>query len=121
MPHDSGERRFNFSITPQILWKEVVVWKRLSHENVLPFYGVDTINFQLALVYDWADSGNINQYLNSHPKTSRTRLVLLSSSHPPRLFTYPKLYSKVHEVAQGLRYLHSFGIVHGDLKGVSPH
>jgi hypothetical protein len=55
------------------------VWKRLSHEHVLPFYGVDTTNFQLALVYGWADSGNIVQYLDSHPKVSRTRLV----SSPP--------------------------------------
>ena len=27
----------------------MAVWKRLSHENVLPFYGVDVKNFQLAL------------------------------------------------------------------------
>jgi len=55
----------------------VVIWKRLSHDYVLPFYGVDRANFQLALVYDWADSGNIIQYLNSNPNVSRTRLVLL--------------------------------------------
>ena len=55
------------------------MWRRLSHENVLQFYGVDKTNFQLALVYDWADSGNIIQYLNSNPQVSRTRLVSSSS------------------------------------------
>jgi len=79
------------------LWEGVVIWKRLSHKHVLPFYGVDMVNFQLALVYDWADSGNIIQYLESNPNVSRTRLL--------------------HEVATGLRYLHTSGVIHGDLKG----
>jgi len=83
----------------KILWKEVVVWKRLSHEHVLRFHGVDRTNFQLALVYDWADSGNIIQYLDSNPRDSRTRLL--------------------REVAEGLHYLHSYGVVHGDLKGTN--
>ena len=61
--------------TPQILWKEVVVWKRLCHEHVLQFHGVDKTKFQLSLVYDWQDSGNIVQYLDSNPKVSRTSLV----------------------------------------------
>ncbi|KAF9644342.1 kinase-like protein, partial [Thelephora ganbajun] len=85
----------------KILWKEVVLWKRLSHEHVLPFYGVDKANFQLALVYDLVDSGNIIQYLDSNPQVSRTRLF--------------------YEMAEGLRRLHSYGVVHGDLKGVSTH
>lgn len=66
---------FVASRVPQILWKEVVVWKRLSHEHVLRFHGVDRRNFQLALVYDWAESGNIIQYLDSNPEDSRIRLV----------------------------------------------
>jgi len=65
---------FVFRRPSQILWK-VVVWKRLSHDHVLTFYGVDTKNVQLALVYDWADSGNIMQYLASNPDISRAPLV----------------------------------------------
>ena len=60
----------------------MVTWKNLSHERVLPFHGIDTTNFQLALVYEWADSGNIIQYLESHPQVSRTHLVLSPSSNP---------------------------------------
>ena len=31
--------------------------------------------FQLALVYDWGQNGNINQYIVSHPDASRPPLV----------------------------------------------
>ena len=61
-----------------ILWKLVPIWKRLIHENVLPFHGVDTSIFELALVYDWSDNGNIIQYLESYPDVSRPKLVTVS-------------------------------------------
>ena len=59
----------------KILWKLVPIWKRLIHENVLPFHGVDMSIFELALVYDWCDNGNIIQYLESHSDVSRPKLV----------------------------------------------
>ncbi|KAF9651819.1 hypothetical protein BDM02DRAFT_3109883 [Thelephora ganbajun] len=59
----------------KILWKLVPTWKQLAHENVLPFHGVDTSIFQLALVYEWGHNGNIMQYLESHPDASRPELV----------------------------------------------
>ncbi|KAF9642002.1 kinase-like protein, partial [Thelephora ganbajun] len=83
----------------KILWKLVPIWKRLAHENVLPFHGVDTSVFQLSLVYEWGHNGNIMQYLESHPDVSRPNLLL--------------------QVAKGLQYLHSFEIVHGNLKGAN--
>ena len=100
----------------------MVVWKRLIHDHVLPFHGIDKTNFQLALVYDWADSGNIIQYLGSNPNASRTRLVIVAIIRLHyRLITDPRLYSKLLEVTEGLHYLHSCGVVHGNLKGVSAH
>ena len=68
----------------KILWKIVPTWKRLIHENILPFHGVDTSIFQLALVYDWSDNGNIVQYLESYPDVSRPKLVTVLSA--PRVF-----------------------------------
>jgi len=59
----------------QILWKRVPMWKKLSHENILSFRGVNMTLFQLALVYDWGQSGNISQYIVSHPGASRPALV----------------------------------------------
>ncbi|KAF9642266.1 kinase-like protein [Thelephora ganbajun] len=83
----------------EILWNLVPTWKQLAHENVLPFHGVDTSIFQLALVYEWGHNGTIMQYLESHPDASRPELLL--------------------QVAKGLQYLHSRGIVHGNLKGAN--
>lgn len=48
---------------------------KLSHPNVLPFLGVDLNRSNLALVYDWADNGNISQHIASHPHVSRPFLV----------------------------------------------
>jgi len=69
----------------KILWKLVPIWKRLHHENVLPFQGVDTSILQLALVYDWGQNGNIAQYLKSNPDASRSKLVTV----PPPFRTQP--------------------------------
>ena len=51
------------------------MWRKLSHENILSFHGINATLFQLALVYDWGKNGNINQYIESHPGTSRPSLV----------------------------------------------
>jgi len=46
----------------QILWGDIVLWKRLSHEDVIPFDGVDTTRpARLALVYPWAENPDIQQ------------------------------------------------------------
>ena len=104
----------------RILWKLVPIWKRLNHENILPFHGVDTSMFQLALVYDWGHNGNITQYLESNPDASRPELV---STHPHLVLrnAFPDPRLKLLQVAKGLKYLHSLGIAHGDLKAVSKH
>ena len=102
----------------EILSELVPTWKRLIHENVLPFHGVDMSIFQLALVYDWGHNGNVIQYLKSHPNASRAKLVTVplcfardpSSYYPPSYYRLPK---------DSNIYLHSLDIVHGVLKGVS--
>ena len=109
----------DFHEAKKTLWKLVPVWKRLAHENVLPFHGVDTSIFQLALVYDWSHNGNIIQYLESNPDTSRPELVSIYL-HSVRS-AFPDICLKLLQVAKGLQYLHSLDIVHGDLKGVSDH
>ena len=47
----------NLPEAKRILWKLIPVWKRLVHENVLSFHGVDTSIFQLALSTTGATKG----------------------------------------------------------------
>ncbi|KAL0956192.1 hypothetical protein HGRIS_002350 [Hohenbuehelia grisea] len=79
--------------------REAIVWQRLSHPNILPFLGANTTLFPLCMVCEWMTNGNIVNYLRFNPEANRLELLV--------------------DVANGLRYLHSIGLLHGDLKGVT--
>jgi len=83
----------------KIFCKEVVVWKRLSHPNILPLIGVSNTLFPFCMVSPWMENGNVMEYLRSNPGTDRVQLLT--------------------DIGNGLKYLHSFAIVHGDLKGAN--
>lgn len=69
-----------FREVKKILWKALPIWKRIEHESVVPIYGVETSIFKLALVYEWSQNGNIMEYLESKPSTSRSKLVIILCS-----------------------------------------
>lgn len=60
----------------KILCEVGPIWKRLHHENVLPFYGAETKIFDLALVYEWSNNGNIMDYLKSNTDAPKSKLVI---------------------------------------------
>ncbi|KAF8636795.1 hypothetical protein AX17_003257 [Amanita inopinata Kibby_2008] len=80
------------------LRKEAVVWKRLRHRNIARFYGV---SFQFegrpAIVTQWYRRGTASQYLEQRSLYER--------------------FAMITEIADGLEYLHSVRVVHGDVKG----
>jgi hypothetical protein len=53
--------------------QEVVVWRRLSHQNIVPLLGVTVAPFQS--VSDWASGGELPDYIGSHPHVDRLGLV----------------------------------------------
>jgi serine/threonine protein kinase len=63
----------------QKFYKEVLVWKRLSHPNVLPFLGVSTSLFPFCMVSHWMAHGNIVKYVKANPGANRLVLVIILS------------------------------------------
>lgn len=88
------------------------MWKHLKHPNIVPLLGVTTDPFQL--ISEWVPSGDLPSYIGKD--TGADRLGLVGAPAVVLLCAYS--YHKLSDVAEGLCYLHSRNMVHGDLKGV---
>ncbi|KAL5523312.1 hypothetical protein ACEPAF_1579 [Sanghuangporus sanghuang] len=78
--------------------KEIYVWSKLQHVNILPLmgYAFDGPTGFPVLVSQWMPLGSAWSYLKDKPEFNPTRLV--------------------RGIARGLQYLHQQEIVHSDLK-----
>ncbi|KAJ7157387.1 kinase-like domain-containing protein [Mycena filopes] len=93
-PRDAEQRRIRLQFC-----REALVWQRLRHPHILPLLGIDRDTFpsSLCMVSPWMQNGTVLKYLNDHGRANVDKLLW--------------------EVAQGLHYLHSQNLVHGDLRG----
>ncbi|KAF7341251.1 Argonaute-like protein [Mycena venus] len=103
------------------LAREVLIWKELSHPNVLPLLGIDLIARKpsCCLVSPWMKNGNVMAFLETHPNFSKSSLV---NYHPFLLGKWClEIILQVRDIASGLKYLHDLDppVVHGDIKGAS--
>ncbi|KAJ6486731.1 kinase-like domain-containing protein, partial [Mycena sanguinolenta] len=82
-------------------YKEALVWQGLRHRFILPLLGIDRSTFapSFCMVSPWMKNGTVLKYLRDHGREQVNRLLV--------------------EIAQGLDYLHSMNIVHGDLRGTN--
>ena len=71
------------------LFHEIVIWRRLSHPNVLPVLGVSPKLFPLCIVSEWMIDGNIMDFVSKHPEVNRLRLVREISVFLSRILKYP--------------------------------
>jgi hypothetical protein len=53
---------------------EVVMWKWVNHENIVPFVGVSS-TFELCIVSEWMDNGTIVDFLTANPMEHRHTYV----------------------------------------------
>ncbi|KAG9041096.1 hypothetical protein FS837_012741 [Tulasnella sp. UAMH 9824] len=85
----------------QKLIQEVTIWGNLRHPCIAPLMGF-TLQPSISLISPWYKNGSVQHYIRS---------LRLRNQDCDRL----KL---LHEVAQGLTYLHEFTppVVHGDIK-----
>ena len=70
------------------------------------------------IVSDWMRNGNVIEYTRSNPGVNRLQLVSLLADLIVNSVLTILNGPQLSEVASGVTYLHEFGIVHGDLKGV---
>ncbi|KAJ6589560.1 kinase-like domain-containing protein, partial [Mycena capillaripes] len=84
--------------------KEVLTWVHLKHVYVLPFLGLDKKTFEgypPCIITPFMRNGTMNDFVKNRNRTLPNKRV----DH------------LLFETAQGLAYLHSQNIVHGDLRG----
>jgi len=84
---------------------------------VVPTLGVGLDIAEFCMVFPWMPDGNLLQYLNKYPGASRVSIVSVHDVHDNE-YTEFNTY-KMLGVVDGILYLHSNDVVHGDLKGVS--
>ncbi|KAF8596178.1 kinase-like protein, partial [Ceratobasidium sp. AG-I] len=76
--------------------RELYMWSKAKHNNIQELLGVILFQGRLGMVSLWMANGNLQSYLRRNPGVDRYPLCV--------------------DVAAGVSYLHSIGMVHGDLK-----
>ena len=81
--------------------KTLKPWSRLKHDNIVPLYGICGPNIRVypGIVVPHYENGNVIQFLRKNSNFAVTTLLV--------------------DIMSGLSYVHSLGIAHGELKGVS--
>ncbi|KAF8594851.1 WD40 repeat-like protein [Ceratobasidium sp. AG-I] len=79
--------------------RETYVWSKARHENVQELTGVIMFQGHLGMVSPWMENGNLQKYLEANPEVERYPLCV--------------------QLAEGVAYLHSIDMVHGDLKALN--
>ena len=75
----------------KLLSHEIVIWRRLSHPDVLPMLEVSPRLFPLFIVSEGMIEANILDFTSNHPEVNRLRLVrsLFVSFSIPKFSTTP--------------------------------
>ena len=55
--------------------REGVAWRHLRHPNILPLLGVTVSEHRFALVSEWMENGNINEFTRREWWVNRVELV----------------------------------------------
>ncbi|KLO08496.1 kinase-like protein [Schizopora paradoxa] len=98
---DVAVKRLRFHIyrnkdVSKIIFRELRVWSKLSHPNILPLLGYVMYGEYPALVSKWMVRGSVREYIED-----RTNVSIMQMTRG---------------IVAGLLYLHNEDIVHSDLK-----
>jgi serine/threonine protein kinase len=59
----------------QTFKRELGIWARLEHENVLTLIGLVYVEGMPALASEWMENGTMNEYLNEHTDANICEVV----------------------------------------------
>ena len=102
---------------PQNFYEEAIVWKHLDHPNIVSLLCIIITSSPPQLISDWVSGGNLTEYIEGHSGADRLGLVSPLLRWTTEILTAFKLSG----ITNGLEYLHSNDVVHGNLKGVRRH
>jgi serine/threonine protein kinase len=94
---------------------ELIMWLCLRHPNIVPFIGTSE-QFPVSLVSEWMSGGTVTAFLVERPDWERSFLVSRCNLNAGTLAEPRSL--KIIDILQGLGFMHSLDVVHGDLKPV---
>ncbi|KAH9967849.1 hypothetical protein BC827DRAFT_1168576 [Russula dissimulans] len=77
--------------------RQVEIWRTLRHPNILQLLGIAYIGDSVYSVSPYMEFGHVKEYLKDHPGVNRVLLL--------------------GEIASATEYLHTNGIIHGDIQG----
>ncbi|CCO36835.1 Tyrosine-protein kinase Fer [Rhizoctonia solani AG-1 IB] len=90
---DGGQRKVKDAA------RELYIWSKCKHPNVLELMGVTQHRGQIAMVSPWMGNGDLTRFLTAHPEVDR--------------------YDLCAQIADGVAYLHQESVIHGDIKGAN--
>ena len=78
----------SLTLGPKLFVREVVGWKWLRHENILPFVGVLSKPPLFSIISERMENGNIRNFIKVRPNHNRLHLVSKGRVHVPHHTNY---------------------------------